>query len=226
MSKNIDFNFNLLKEVLSLRKLKQSNGSTLSYVSIKETFVIKDGNHASILIKGLETLLLDIARVSNNGYINDPGFNLPVVIILIKALSITTNLEKFNASILLNTLFYNTILLNLIKLSKMIEAYNNENNCLHEDELIDLTKIVRSLLTMLHPSISNRIKKRGITILLSSVAGFDCEYEIDSSLDMSNRLLSTQISSNSTMYIKVPIVNRKPFNQSCLAIDSIEDKNI
>lgn len=224
MSKNLDFD--LLTEILSVRSLKEDDGSTLSYVAINETFVIKDSNHASELIKRLETLLLDIAKISKKGYINNPGFNLPVVLVLVKALSITNNLDKFNASVLLNTLFYNTILLNLLKLSKMIEAYNYEYNCLHEDELIDLTKIVRSLVTMLHPSISNRIKKRGITVILNSVAGFDCEYEIDSSLDMSNRLLSAQISSDSNMYVKVPIVNRKPFNQSHIAIDCFEDKNV
>jgi hypothetical protein len=169
---------------------------------------------------------LDISKISDKGYINDPGFNLPVVLAIVKGLDIAHNIEKFNASVLLNTLFYNTILINLLKLVKMIDVYNKQNNCLHGDELIDLTKIGRSLLTMLHPSISARIKKRGITLQLSSVAGFDCEYELNSSLDMSNTLLSTQITSDSSMYVKVPIVNRKPFTHMCLALDSVEHKNV
>lgn len=108
-----------------------------------------------------------------------------------------------------------------------MEIENNEliDNMTY-DRLIDLKNIKKCILRMIHPNILRRLKNKGLTVVLNSITGFDSEYEIKSSLNMTNELLSVQLASNSNMYIKIPINYEQPyFTQSSIKIDE-DDVNI
>jgi hypothetical protein len=53
--------------------------------------------------------------MSAKGYINQPKVNIPSVYTLVNTLGIVKNINKFDASITLNTLYYNLILLFILK---------------------------------------------------------------------------------------------------------------
>lgn len=65
---------------------------------------------------------------------------------------------------------------------------------------------------MIHPVINNKISNKGISILLNTITGYDSEYELKSSSELSNDLLSIQLSSTTNYHVKIPILDRKPFS--------------
>jgi hypothetical protein len=221
-------NFDLLKEILCLVKVKEDD-KEISVIRMSESFVIRDRTHAADLIKRLDSLVLDLCIMSKKGYVNDPKANLPVVLTIVKELKIVDDNDeekKFNASVLMNTLYYNLVLLALLTLVINIEIFNDLQGTLNEDQLVDLKNVRRSIVRMIHPNINRRIKKKGITIILNSIAGFDSEYEVESSIDMSNKLLSIQIASDSNMYVKIPLSIYQPFYSSSIKIVGYENVNV
>lgn len=196
-----------------------------------KNIVIRDAIHASELIKKMEDLFVDFSIISRKGYVNDPKTNLPMVLYLVNEFGIIDekDMKKFDASILMNTLYYNLILLAMLRL--VIEIENKEFlsedqvfNTLTDDQWIDLKNIRKNIMRMIHPNILNRIRSKGLTIVLNSITGFDSEYEIKSSVDMTNELLSVQLASNSNIYIKVP-KNKPSFTQSSIKIED-DDVNV
>lgn len=218
--------YELLKTVFKLVVVKEDKIVKHLFM-INKDFIIMDTSHAADLIKQIEILFWELSVISRKGYINDPNVNLPIVLYLVKEFGIVSEkeLKKFNASILLNTLYYNLILLALLRIVIEIEnkEFINDNivTVLSDDQLVDLKNIRKSIMRMIHPNILDRIRNRGLTIVLNSITGFDSEYEIKSSHDMTNELLSVQLASNSNMYVKVPLNNDKPsFTQYSIKIDN------
>lgn len=89
-------------------------------------FAIRDLTHALELLKSLEVLYSDLSIISEKGYINDPKVNLPLVYIIIKQFETEKLfkkyvLEKFNGSIVFNTILHNLILLINLRLIVLIE---------------------------------------------------------------------------------------------------------
>ncbi|KAI5849913.1 hypothetical protein GGS23DRAFT_591648 [Durotheca rogersii] len=110
-------------------------------------------------------------------------------------------------SITLNTLFYNLILLLLMNLVFNIkEGLSILEAEAKPDLLSDIKILTIDLERMIHPVISKKLQNKGITVLLNSISGFDSEFELKSSLEKLNVLLSVQIAVNSCIYIKVPII--------------------
>jgi hypothetical protein len=169
---------------------------------------INDRNHAKELINALEELYKELNIFTDKGYLNDPNLNIPVAEFLVKELKID-NKDKCTMSITLNTLYYNMILLLMKKLVinieyKLVTIITSENDL---DLLSDLKVLNNDLSRMIHPFIVSKLENKGITVLLNTVAGYDSEYELISSLNKTNELLSVQLASNTSMYIKVPIIN-------------------
>lgn len=208
-------------------------------VAIRSDFQIKDSKHALELIDNLELLFIDLKKFNENkGYINSPKLNIPSIITFIRELklrdkSILTN-EKLSVSIPMNTLYYNLLLLIIVKLLLDIERWFNNHKDLDilcnddtdygykvRDRLIDLKNLRGNVLRMIHPFISTKMKNKGVSVLLNTIAGFDSEYELKSSLEMVNELLSVQLASYTNLYVKVPRVEPLALNYKELKIHSL-----
>lgn len=61
---------------------------------------------------------------------------------------------------------------------------------------------------MLHPLIKKKVSSRGVHIELNSIVGYDSEYELLSSSDKTNTLLSIQLAGNSYMNVKIPVTGK------------------
>jgi hypothetical protein len=81
---------------------------------------------------------------------------------------------------------------------------------MNEDFNIDVKNLLKDVNRMIHPIISEKMRNKGITIFLSSIVGYDCEYELESSLKKLNNLLSIQIASNTSFYVKIPLIDKDP----------------
>lgn len=57
---------------------------------------------------------------------------------------------------------------------------------------------------MLNPCILKRLENKGLSVMLNTITGFDTEFELLSSLDKRNDLISVQLVSNTGFYVKVP----------------------
>lgn len=84
--------------------------------------------------------------------------------------------------------------------------------------MIDLKNLRKNVLLMIHPFIKNRVRSKGLFVYLNTISGYDAEYELKSSLDKTNKLLSIQLACNSYISVKVPNVNLEPFSINDLVI--------
>lgn len=106
--------FELLNKVLIIEN---------DIIKISPDFVINDINQALKLIKVLDNLFKELSIISEKGFINDPDVNLPVVENIVHHLGlfkVTKYQQKFKASIVLNTLYYNLVLLVMYRIIIMI----------------------------------------------------------------------------------------------------------
>ena len=198
--------FNLLNKVVVIEN---------DIISLSPNFVLTDVNHAIELITELENLFLELSILSDKGFINDPDINLPVVVNIMHHLGlfkVTKNRPKYSGSIVVNTLYYNLALLLMyqvvIKIDKLLRV--NDYNTKYPDAMVDLRNVRNNILRMLHPVLKDRVKQKGIYVTLNSITGYDAEYELKSSLENTNTLLSIQLASDSHINVKVPKVNLSP----------------
>ena len=56
------------------------------------------------------------------------------------------------------------------------------------------------------------MRNRGITVLLNTITGYDCEYGLNSSLNLTNDLISIQLASTSYCYLKIPFLEKEYFD--------------
>jgi len=198
--------FNLLNNILVIDK---------DLITISPDFVLTDTNQAIELITELENLFLELSVMSEKGFINDPDVNLPVVENIVHHLGLfksTKNRPKYSGSIILNTLYYNLALLAMYHIVIMINKLLNESSdkAKFSDAFVDLRNVRNNVLRMLHPVLKDRVKKKGIYVTLNSITGYDAEYELNSSLENTNTLLSIQLASDSNLSVKIPNVNLPP----------------
>ena len=198
-------------------------------IKINPKFGVIDKEQVTLLIRNIECLFFDMTVINNNkGYINDPEFNLPIVdyfkkrfvSLLIKEedsknrqnnkkVEFKLTLDQIYVNdVFTNKVCYNLILILLYNILVIIEKGCIEKELiLDEDVKVDFNNVKKSIFRMLQPAVTNQIKNRGISITLNSIVGFDCEYELDSSLKNKNTLLSIQLAANSHVYVKIPTVN-------------------
>ena len=94
----------------------------------------------------------------------------------------------------------------LLLLEKIITI---EKLCLPQIDLkVDLANIRKSILRMINPDIRERVSNRGLSITLSSLVGYDSEYELNSSSKMVNDLLSIQLAGSTGAVLKIPVVSK------------------
>lgn len=196
--------FNFLTNIVTIDK---------DIIKISPDFCIKDKDHAKEVLSVLEVLFKELRSFGNKGYINDPSLNLPVVDIFTDNLRIFKGDKqvKFKASILLNNLYYNLVLMLTLNLLIKIEIEITE---LDPDLKADLKNLRSEVLRMIHPCIVNKISKKGISLMLNTFSGFDSEYELESSLELKNELISIQIASTTSLYVKVPKVKIDPLQST------------
>lgn len=222
-----------------MKNKNKNNNNNNNYKFILELLKIEDGiiklsnieindkNHAKELIHSLEKLYKDLNIFNDKGYLNDPNINIPIAEFLVKELKIDKKKElkidkkgKSIMSIRLNTLYYNMVLLFMKKLvinieSKLITLITSENDL---DLLSDIKILNNDITRMIHPFIISKLENKGITVLLNTIVGYDSEYELISSIEKTNELLSVQLASNTSIYIKVPIINTDNLNPYDLPI--------
>lgn len=111
--------FELLNKVLFLEN---------NIIKISPSFVLGDINQVIMLISELEKLFINLSTLSEKGFINDPSINLPVVLNIVQHFGLFKHKKlkvdkqvKFNASIGLNTLYYNLVLLVIYRIIIMID---------------------------------------------------------------------------------------------------------
>lgn len=191
-------------------------------IKISPEFVIKNIEQVNDLLKCLEKCFFEMSCLSKRGYVNDPKINIPFVYQLVKELGIKRCLKNIDLSILLNTLYYNLILLLFLNIIIIIEQWLKKNDTVVSIDLkVDLKCLKNNVTRMINPVILNRLKNKGLSILLNTTTGFDSEYELKSSLENTNNLLSIQLASNTSFYVKVPIICREPLNHSDFGIKDI-----
>lgn len=190
----------------------------------KGLFGLKDNlfdNIESInsLLNDIINILKELSKLSDKGFINEPNIDMPLLRLLFSEYNIDkTDKEKeedkegsntnISYSIQINIMYFNMILLLLLELIiKMEKAIVNETN---DDLKIDLKTVHKSLRRMIHPVLRDKISNKGLSIILNTIVGFDSEYELKSSLNKENDILSIQLSGKSGALIKVPINSQEP----------------
>lgn len=174
-----------------------------------------------IFLNDINDFLNDIVILTESGYVNDPTINIPAVDYLFKLVKEHKLVNKHNKSLSnqSNIMFYYLILLLVLLDIINMESYINANyiEC-EEDFWTDLKTIKREVKRRLHPYLNRRIAKRGISIVLNTFSGFDSEFELSSSKDMKNDLLSIQLAVTTSMYFKVPLQTGKAIESKDLNI--------
>ena len=94
-----------------------------SIIKITPDFKIKNAEHARVLLNNLEIIFKEMNKLTDKGYINVIGINIPIVEALVLKLknSIKTKNIRLMLSTDLNTLLYNLILILKLRLLIIIE---------------------------------------------------------------------------------------------------------
>lgn len=193
-----------------------------SNIIIDPSFKIRDKNHALSLIKDISEIYDQLSILYTKGYINQTGINLPFVKELLLKFSLLKKPDSFVGSLSLNAHYYYFILLIMYRLLIMIDIWLENSGDFIGDYDFDLKTLKNNLFRMIHPSIKAKIRNKGITVILNATVGYDCEYDLKSSLSMTNNLLSIQLASHSHLYIKVPVTKFKPTNSIDLVITNLK----
>lgn len=168
-----------------------------------------------MFIRGVELMLKDIKGINSKGYLNELS-PIPHVESIIETFEPCYRDEDWPSSEPVdvdgNRLCYYLLMLNLYTLCSSIL------NKLEVGDLVlngDLEADLRSLLTELELRLPNSIKinlrRQGIKIIQNIYGGFDTEYELDSSYNKTNNLLSVQLACNVGLFIKLPSSQIKLF---------------
>lgn len=185
----------------------------------------KDLNYITEVVGDISEMFKNMARLSDNGYVNNPKVDLSFLKPLFTGLDIVQkHLEGY--SIVLNILFFNMVLLLMLKMVILLEKQCNLKTLQGEhcpDVISDIKTLRKGLLRMIHPGVKDKISMRGIKILLNSLVGYDSEYELKSSLDKLNTLLSVQLAGCTELVLKIPIVDGKPVTPDVVSKLSFND---
>lgn len=173
-------------------------------LEISPDFAVRGFDHARGLLRDLERLYSVLPILSSDGYINDHKMNIPGVESLLRSFKLIDGEKPFYGSLKLNTICYNLILILISRLIIYIDKLLESDI----DLTADVKNLRRGIVTMLHPSIANKLRNRGLSIFLNTFTGYDSEYELKSSLKMTNKLLSIQLATNTSLYLKVPIIDK------------------
>ena len=212
------------KGLLDLTTVTILNGDRY-LVSLLPDFTIQDINHVIQLEKWMRQFLSDLTCLSDTGYVNEKVVNIPVVFRLLNHLGLDNESYKKpylsrsknekDFSLLVNIIYYN--LLQLIMLFVIIrielwmeEELKNNHNSRYLDVEADIKTLRLMITRMLNPALKDKLSNRGLSISLNTYAGYDSEYELSSSLNKTNELLSIQLAVNTGFYVKVPIVDVEP----------------
>jgi hypothetical protein len=215
-----------------------SEGKNIYYlVSLLPSFYIKDIGHVIHLEKCIRQVLTDLTSLSDTGYVSGNAVNIPIVYKLLNHLGLDDDSYKNSYkksykksyrkaskqevkkekdfSLFINVIYYNLLLLIMSYLITKIELWMKEEyllkpNTRYLDAEADVktTKLMTS--RMINPVIKDKLSNRGISLIFNTYAGYDSEYELVSSLNKTNELLSIQLAVNTGMYIKVPIIDKEP----------------
>lgn len=175
---------------------------------------IKDHDYVVKLLKDINELLIDLTKISDKGYVNDHNINLPILNWLLNEYNLVEPKLKSPSlvySVQLNMLCYNLVLLWLFKIVLIlddwysIEYINQEKT----DLKADITTLHKAILRLIDPKYRLKISNKGLSVVLNSVVGYDSEYELESCVKMTNRLLSIQLAGSTGMVLKVPIVDNE-----------------
>jgi len=188
-------------------------------IAISKGFTIRDKEHAIELITCLDKLFIDVGSINTKGFINDPSVNIPIVRYFMEELkkdpdpknpfSRLAKRKTFNASIMMNTILYNLIMVLMLNLIILLERYiqeyeGREKTEFSIDRKADLKTIRDNYTRMIHPAINKRLCNRGVNVLMNTFTGYDSEYDLSCSSTMTNELISIQLASQTSFYVKVP----------------------
>lgn len=197
---------------------------------ISPDFQIVDMDHVVQLENFYSTYLKEMSIISNKGYINDSEVDIPYV----KDFLNSFNSPISESSISINIMYYHLILLIVLSIVVQMELFidksKNENIFYKSINITDVEADVlvlkNNILRMIHPVIKERLSNKGISITLNTFSGFDSEYELESSLNKTNKLISIQLAVNTGMYVKVPIIGKKSLTVSDITIHGIKSREL
>lgn len=187
-------------------------------ISLTKLSNIDNIDKAVHLKNDLEKLFAELVSISDKGYLNSHDLNIPMVLAFLNDIGLVKRPKDFKGSIILNTIYFNLMLLLMYQLIIKLESLMLKMDDKNSDSIVDVKNLKKSVVSMINPCLKNRLQNKGLTVLLNSITGFDSEYELKSSLHKSNELISIQLASNTSFYVKVPLTNREPV--------SIDDFNI
>ena len=169
--KHLKFMSTLSENIVSLvpktiKELNKLNTLFLKKVVVKENglikispeFDIRDIEHVKELVNDIDVLVKSLPILSDTGYINESGFNIPMVdyvaqvflgskykILIDKIDKIDKNTRK-SYSITLNKVVHNLILLLLLYLINKIELWFSTSKNIKKDEnLVDLIVDIKNI---------------------------------------------------------------------------------
>lgn len=155
------------------------------------------------LVDDMTEVLKALTKLYDDGYLNKTNTNLPMLLLakpLFDRFDIYNTKQEAYFTINLNTLGFNMILLLLLEAIIKIESRFNSNDTIvdcHVDLKTDISTVRKNILRMINPIFRHQINNRGLTVLLTSVIGYDSEYELNSSLKTTNDLFSVQLAGSS-----------------------------
>lgn len=167
----------------------------------------KDLDTLKELLKKIDLSLKALTSVKSKGYVNNK--EVPLLDEFIERMGLNKLLNEKGETYYLRHYtiqFYNWVF-NLLLVNfyyvvtKGLKIYNEA-----DDFRIDLVNLSNDLYNKLHPLIRYKLQKPGISVTLSTVVGFDTEFELDKIKHNQNNLLSVQIALNTRVIIRMPEV--------------------
>lgn len=148
-----------------------------------------------------------LEKLSDHGFINNPDINIGGVTVFATALG-----YEGEQTVLSNLIAHQAILTLLVRHCSVIEKrlLNYEAS----DLFTDVVTLRNSFFRMLHPSVQERLRKKGLSVSIFKYVGFDTEYETVSDVYHQNKFLSSQLAVNTNMLVKIPNVNGEPLKLS------------
>ena len=204
-------------------------------IKVSPDFKIRDIDDLKVLVGDIDSVVKSLPRLSDTGYINKSGFNIPMVECIVRLflesndkiqVSKLEDCTHKSYSVALNKVVYNMILLLLLFIVYKIESWLSESETLYlshsdtyGDVKVDVKNLKISITRMIHPHLKSKLSNRGISVTLNGYSGYDTEYHVQDETSFLNTMLSGQIAANTGMYLKVPVVNVVPLRHTDISRD-------
>lgn len=223
------YNFNIIKEFLTPNSCPCFITKKLDspVLQVSDNFTLKDVSHCRDTIIAIQQMLKNNQILSDKGYINKPELDLPVTNSIVNEYVNINNLTlkdisnlSISVNILCNQLYmmylYHLVVIIQDKYLILLEDLSTVDEDI--DLQTDIQNVRLEILKTLIPPVKQLLMNKGLTLVSTSIVGYDSEYELLSSSTNRNSLLSIQLAGIHEILLKVPLTDPIPITIDYLSL--------